>query len=131
MARIDIVVSNDRHHWAMMETLARCATKRGHRCRVLSLCEFRGIATPVESLHDGQVPVIRLSRIHRPRASKGKGVGSKGNSSRLFRTLAWQLFIAGNLRKALATRPDLVMLFNDAAYPYDRVCRTLRKSRIP
>ena len=131
MARIDIVVSNDRHHWAMMETLARKATGRGHSCRVLSLCEFRGIATPADSLDAGRIPVLRLSRIHRPQAAKGKGVGSKGNSSRLFRNLAWHLFLAGNVRKALAARPDLVMLFNDAAYPYDRVCRMLRKSGIP
>ena len=131
MARIDIVVSNDRHHWAMMETLAHLATSRGHNCRVLSLCEFRGIPTPADSLNDGPVPVLRISRVHRPRASKGSGVGSRGNSSRLFRSLAWHLLLAGNMKKALAARPDVVLLFNDAAYPYDRICRLLRGSGIP
>lgn len=131
MARIDIVVSNDRHHWAMMEALARHATRRGHHCRVLSLCEFRGIATPPDTLDDGRIPVLRISRVHRPQASKGSGVGSKGNSNRLFRSLAWHLFLAGNMKKALAARPDVVLLFNDAAYPYDRICRMLRSSDIP
>lgn len=131
MARIDIVVSNDRHHWAMMNLLVRCAMKRGHSCRVLSFCEFRGIVTPAGSLDDGRIPVVRLSRVHRPRAAKGKAVAIKGNRGHLFKSLAWHLFLAGNVRKALAARPDLVMLFNDAAYPYDRICRKLRKSRVP
>lgn len=131
MFRIDIVVSNDRHHWAMACPIAQSATNRGYSCRILSFCEFRGIVTPAESLGNGRIPVVKLSRIRRPRAVKGKGVGGGGKASSLVKDLAWYLALAANVRRAFSARPDLVILFNDAAYPYDRLCRLLRESKIP
>lgn len=41
------------------------------------------------------------------------------------------MLLSGSVRDALRTSPDLVILFNDGAYPYDRICRFLRRQGIP
>ena len=134
MNRIDIVVSNDRHHCEMAGPLARRMIEDGsYELRVLSLCEFRGIVTPERPLGDLDVPVIKLSRILRPPRVKERIRAAKpaGFASRFARELAWRTLLEGNLRQALESRPDLVILFNDAAYPYDRIVKLLKDKEIP
>jgi hypothetical protein len=96
--------------------------------RVLSLCEFRGIETPENPLAEPGIPVVRLSKVLRPPAVKDTIRAAKPSNwlSRAAREFAWRGLLEGNLNEALKTPPDLVILFNDAAYPYDRVTRVLR-----
>jgi len=134
MHRIDIVISNDRHHCAMAKPLVRLMADSGsYQLRILSLCEFRGITTPQNPLGHEGVRIVRLARIRRPRGlkSKSRGSGSEGKFSRVAQALAWLVLLSGNVKRAFVSRPDLVILFNDAAYPYDRICKFLRKRRIP
>src|SRR5688572_6871276 len=100
MSFIDIVISNDRHHWAMTKPLIEAALARGHRCRVLSLCEFRGLITPSPAEVDSKVEILRLSRVQRPRRAKGQGSGSTRRGSNLVRELAWRFSLAGGVKKA-------------------------------
>jgi len=134
MHRIDFVISNDRHHCAMAQPLARLMMDRGpFQIRVLSLCEFRGITTPQNPLALEGVRLVTLARIRRPRGLKAKPRGSKpqGMFTKVAQALAWLVLLSGNVKRAFVSRPDLVILFNDAAYPYDRICRFLRKRKIP
>lgn len=132
--RVDIIISNDRHHCAMARPLGRLMMDSGsYELRVLSLCEFRGITTPRDPLDHEGVSVVRLARMRRPRGLKSKSRGSKsqGRFSRVVQALAWLVLLSGNVKRAFVSRPDLVILFNDAAYPYDRICKFLREKRIP
>jgi hypothetical protein len=90
--------------------------------------------TPTDVLSFNQASVFRVSRVQRPRAVKTGGVkGSKGSAflSRLAQAMAWHAFLKPGFSAALADRPDLVILFNDAAHPYDRLCSLLRDLEIP
>src|SRR5688572_33307077 len=121
MHRIDIVISNDRHHCAMAKPLVRLMADSGsYQLRVLSLCEFRGITTPQNPLGHEGVRIVRLARIRRPRGlkSKSRGSGSKGQFSRVAQALAWLGLLSGNVKWVLVFRPELVLLFNDVDYAY-------------
>lgn len=134
MHRIDILISNDRHHCEMARPLVRKMIERGeYSVRVLSLCEFRGIETPECPVGGSEIPVLRLSKVLRPVGVKKRirAVKSQGIVARAARQVSWRLLLEKNLKLALDARPDLVVLFNDAAYPYDRITRLLKKQRIP
>lgn len=131
MTRIDIVISNDRHHWGMAKPLIESAIGRGHRCRVLSFCEFRGLVTPAGMDLSFPVEIVKLSRVQRPRRVKGRGGGGRRWLSRWIRSGVWKSTLVPGLKRALEDRPDIVIVFNDAAYPYDRLCRMLSINGIP
>ena len=101
--------------------------------RVLSLCELRGFSTPTnEILSTGasckkMIP-MRLSKTSFPR----KAVRKHGNGrlGRLLRALVWY----GIVRYTPETKengPNLVVLPNDTAYPYDILVHQLRARGIP
>lgn len=102
---------------------------RGHfQVRLLSLCEFRGIPTPDNPCGDSSIPVQRLSLIRRPRRVKPKG---RRGLAKLARQLAWYSLLKKSVEQAFESPPDLVVMFNDAAFPYDKICQMLRRKNIP
>src|SRR5688500_20237933 len=103
MHRIDIVISNDRHHCAMAKPLVRLMADSGsYQLRVLSLCEFRGITTPQNPLGHEGVSIVRMARIRRPRGlkSKKRGTGPEGKLSRVDKAKAWMVLLSGNVKRA-------------------------------
>ncbi|MEM7482272.1 MAG: hypothetical protein AAF481_13935 [Acidobacteriota bacterium] len=141
MGRVDFLISNPGHHLAMSRPVIERLTRQGHRCRVLSLCEFRGLRSP-QGLQDVTLrrlipfrfrsPSLALPGARRARSAGEGGLSSPaGRSSGRLRQAAWRLLLAGPLRAALRERPDLVVLPNDAAYPYDLIAALLRRRGLP
>jgi hypothetical protein len=134
MPRVDFLISNDRHHVAMTWPVAGELAESGDcAVRVLSLCELRGLATPPAERAPQGVEVRRVLPL-RLRSSPSAGPvarpGSPSLARRLARASIWRLLLAPRLVALLRRRPDLVVLPNDAAYPYDRIGRLTRRRRV-
>jgi hypothetical protein len=69
----------------------------------------------------------------RPSSSTGAQMGSGGTSRtrKVSRVLSWHALLNYPIRRALAAKPDLVVLPNDAAFPYNLITRQLRERGIP
>lgn len=132
-AGIDFVISSPGHHVAqilpLFEPLRRQA---GVRCRVLSLCEFRGFATPVETIRAAGADCVRIvPRWVRPSPSVGAG-GRQGSPRRRWsRELAWALLLGPRLSNIWRQPAGLVVVPNDVAFPYDRLVALLRGRGVP
>jgi len=128
--RVDLYISNDRHHPAMLLPVARHLERAGWRTRLLSLCELRGLATP--SLAEDETALESVVRVFPPglRRSPSTGggpvTGEGGRTRRLLRELVWRLLLAPRLARLLATPPAVAVVPNDAAFPYDRIVDLLR-----
>ena len=130
--RIDFVISNPGHHVAQIAPLFQRLRRRAAvRSRVLSLCELRGFATPVETIRAAGADCRRLVR---PgiRRSPGRGAAAAEGAARSWiRRLGWLLLLRRPLAAALRRPPQLAVLPNDAAFPYDRLVRLLGRRSIP
>lgn len=125
--RVAFVITNDRHHWQM--TKATVAALEG-QCELvlLSFCELRGLRTPTEAARQMGMAVHKVVP-RRWRRSPGSGEALIGGVRRsslrdaAYR-LVWAVLSLRCKRQLLAQ--DLVVLFNDAAFPGAHIARTLR-----
>ena len=130
MARVDFLISNAGHHVAMARPVAGELSRRGSLCRLVSLCELRGLASPA------QEPGLAVHRLvphgvrRSPAQGGGLGTGIRG-LRRALQSVAWHGYLKRRVRAWLREAPDLVTVPNDAAFPYDRICRELRARGIP
>jgi len=135
MTRIDFVISNDGHHAWMFQPVVEALRRVSNTfdIRVISLCEFRGLNTPVELFNQEEVRIEKIMRTSFRRGSAGSQNRNLGYTllRRLARKAAWSLTLRKRLQTCFETRPDLVVLPNDAAFPYDRICRLLKDYAIP
>jgi hypothetical protein len=136
MPKIDFLISNDRHHAAMIQPAVEAlAARPRYQCRVVSLCEFRGLVSPVEQFQ--RIPGVAFMRVvpfqFRPSSSTGAQMGGGGTSRarKVARALSWYALLNYPMRRAMAAKPDLVVLPNDAAFPYNLITRQLRARHIP
>lgn len=83
------------------------------------------------------MPGVKLVRMvpfqFRPSSSTGAqvGNGSARRARKVARILSWRLLLANPISRALAAAPDVVVLPNDAAFPYNLIARQLRGRQIP
>ena len=135
MPRVDFLISNDRHHKAMSWPVAERLTRDGSCVvRVLSLCELRGLPTPDAAKAPEHVEVCRVVpwRLRRsPSAGAASLPGALTGARTAARAIIWRLLLAPRLEALLRDAPDLVVLPNDAAFPYDRIARLLDARRVP
>lgn len=133
--RIDFLISNDSHHVGTFNpVIHHLRPLLGNQCtlRLISLCELRGIATPSSPDWANGEPVIRLfpSNI-RKSTSAGTQSGSLKKVARRFaRLLVSRFFLKQKIEEWLYDAPHLVVLPNDAAFPYDLICSMLRARSI-
>jgi hypothetical protein len=135
VALIDLYISNDRHHAAMMHPVAKAL--RSHTdlgVRVVSLCEFRGMRSPEARFRDAGVGLVRI--MDGPRRIEGpSGRARTGAVGRMLRTVvrraAWHVSLSRRVEACLRQAPRLAVLPNDAAFPYDRIVDLLRARGIP
>lgn len=118
----------------MSQPVAAALAFRGVRCRILSLCEFRGLKTPAEAPPAELCQVVPM-RFRSPSSSLPT-TGSSRTAGRGLKPLAkgaaWSLLLERPLRRRWRSAwPDLVVLPNDAAYPYDRIVALLGRLDIP
>ena len=132
---IGLVLSNPRHHAEMMLPVACELARRGTKVRVISLAELRGFATPTWDVPVG-VEVIRAvpARIRKnPSLGAGIGVSPDDRAGSLLRRTAqlalWS--VLGTRLLWLLRSCRVVMIPNDAAYPYRDLIVRLRARRIP
>lgn len=101
--------------------------------RVVSLCEFRGIATPMQRFAYQGVELVRVLPFRFRSTSMGTQTSSKGSSKRraFVRQASWHVLLQRPLTQLHARRPDLVILPNDGAFPYNHIVAQLHARRIP
>ncbi len=132
---VDFVISNPRHHLDMSLPVIQSLREEARvRCRLLSLCELRGMDSPrIEpQIHGAELRRLVPRLLRRPKAVDGvlQDPGRKASSSRL-RDWTWRLVLAPAIRGCLREGINLVVLPNDAAYPYDRLAALLRRRGVP
>src|SRR5581483_8057135 len=133
MARIDFLISNDLHHTALFRrVIGKLGADSNHAGRVISLCEFRGRSTP-SSAFQASVPVLQLIPRLRRSSATGRQTQTPFNrlARRLARQISWRLILERPIKRWLAYKPDLVVLANDAAFPYDRITAIFRSLDVP
>lgn len=130
MRHIDFVITNPRHHLAMFLPVVSGLAARGDAVRVRSLCELRGYVTPAERIRaaGAQCDVLMPVRLGKdsPRVQYARRTMS-GAVRRWTQTLLWRALIRWH---GSAGRPDLVVVPNDVAFPYDRITAALRGAGI-
>jgi hypothetical protein len=132
MSDVAFVFSNPRHHLEMMAPVAEELTRRNVRCGLVSLSELRGFDTPEQSGARRVIP-INLRRRERSARPSGQGAGSSGEPGwrrgGLAKQLVWNLGLAPRLRWMLH-RARVVVVPNDAVYPYTELIRQLRRRQV-
>lgn len=118
----------------MMQPVVRVlAQEQACCCRVISLCELRGLRTPFEPFHIQGVEVVPL--VPAVRRSNTMGAQSRNESVQGLREAArqvsWRFFLRPRVKRWLEPGADLVVLPNDAAFPYDGIAQELRAHTIP
>jgi hypothetical protein len=134
MPLVDFVISNPGHHAAMMQpVLAQLKSQDAYYCRVISLCAFRGFASPVSQFETADEFISIPARQMRSSSSTGKQSGNRYGRwlRQIARQLSWWLVLRRPFRHALATPPHLLILPNDTAFPYDHLTRLLHLRHIP
>lgn len=137
MPAIDFVITNNRHHVRIMRpVIETLTTERDCRCRVLSLCQFRGFPAATENFDSsGEVEVVEVvKRNVRPSPSIGRqsAAGRQAQYAReAARAASWHLILKPGLQKLFSASPDLVVFANDAAFPNDRIVRLWRRREKP
>lgn len=129
------VFSNPRHHLDMMVPVARILEERAVPHRFVSLAELRGFPTPSLADRLPRADVRRAIPRHvRRDPSAGAGVGTSGGPGavvrRAVRAVAWRAGLSPRLRW-LMRGSELVVVPNDAAYPYGELAADLRARGVP
>lgn len=135
LSRIDFLITNDGHHTAMFRPVIReLSAHEELSCRLVSLCELRGVRSPAARYAEAGVPFVEVVpwRLRRsPAVGRKKSQQAAGRLRRWARTLAWKLLLESRLRRCFDDDSALAVLPNDGGFPYDRICRLLRRRRIP
>ncbi|MCP4202446.1 MAG: hypothetical protein GY769_11000 [bacterium] len=135
MTEVTFLISNDRHHPAMLIPVIRHLIEQSDvDCRVLSLCELRGRSSPRSALDRLGVPWRRVLTLNLRKGAVARGISvSKRDSGRhrKIRAFVWRCLLGPRIAGLLSSKPRLVVLPNDAAYPYDRIVRMLGKTNTP
>jgi hypothetical protein len=106
----------------------------GCDCRILSLCELRGLPSPVADFQESNVVLIKLLD-HQLRSSP-----AVGNQRAFMRTgwvrhplrwSSWHLSLGRLLKRQWRKRPCVVVLPNDSAFPYNYIAHALKEMSIP
>lgn len=133
MPLVDFVISNPGHHVAMMQPVISVLKQRGNmQCRVISLCPFRGFSSPTDNFSMADAFISVPDRQFRSSPAAGKQGGWQSRRLRgIAREFSWWTVLQRPLRHIFAAQPDLVVLPNDAAFPYDHIVRLLHGRGIP
>ena len=132
--RVDFYISNNNHHWHMMRPVMLALREKGVEVRLVSLCEFRRMASPIGNLEALGLPYFILQGLKFGGADtstgkKGLG-GNKAPLRNFLRLLIWIILLRRSLIKANKLLPAMVVVPNDVAFPFDRICRWFSKKKI-
>lgn len=136
MPQIDFIISNSGHHVTTFQPIVEgLAAMPDYRCRVLSLCEFRGLPPPVGKFDFDNVDFVEVLPFKKIRKSSSigsqKGIGGYKFVRTAAREASWHLLLKPKVLACFESRADLVVVANDAAFPLDKICRILRGRKTP
>ena len=117
----------------MFAPVVKELVRRGVTARIVSLCELRGFDTPINAIRDLGAEYHVVSKVKFSKSSARVATARRqvhGFARQLVRSAAWHAVVRmPSLRGA--RRPGLVVMPNDAAYPYDRIVQRLRSRNVP
>ena len=135
MVDVAFIISNNRHHPAMMvPVIERLSQNPSMVCQAISLCRLRGQASPVTAFRRLGVELHEILPFDLRTGPAARGVSeskSKPKSHRYLQSLVWRLAAGPRLGRLLSPAPSLVVVANDSAFPYDRLVRLLARRKIP
>lgn len=136
MPQIDFIISNNGHHATMFLPVVKTfAAQPEYHCRVLSMCEFRGLPSPAEKFDLCGVTFVEVLPFKNTRKSSAigsqKGISSLKLVRQIARQASWHLLLGPKVRSYLKNKANLVVVANDAAFPYNHICHILRQQRTP
>lgn len=134
--RIDFLISNPNHHLQMILPIIRHLQAEGKAVRVLSLCEFRRMSTPAETLRSMSVAYHVLPGFKATGLKPSSGQRSLGQANswrrRTIHTLVWRWYLRPAWRKVFKDQQtQAVFLLNDFAYPNAQLVHELHQLSIP
>ncbi|MCL4872097.1 MAG: hypothetical protein KJ063_24310 [Anaerolineae bacterium] len=116
----------------MQPVMAELKQQGGYHCRVISLCPFRGFPSPAARFPMADAFVSIPERQIRSSPSSGKQGGKRSDWLRgIAREVSWRTMLQRPLQHTFHTPPALVVLPNDAAFPYDHIVKMLHGRDIP
>lgn len=119
----------------MMRPVMLALQEKGVEVRLVSLCEFRRMNSPISELKNLGIPYIILQGLKfkgtdTSTGRKGLG-GNKALIRNVLRLLIWIFLLRKSLVEANGKLPALVIVPNDVAFPFDRICKWFVKKKIP
>ncbi len=119
----------------MMKPVMQQLQAKNIKVVLVSLCEFRRMETPDKELNTLGISVIKLASLKFKGATTSTGKthigGNKAFLRNALRYAIWLGKVKNSLIRANRERPDLVVVPNDIAYPFDRICKWLNRKKIP
>ena len=117
----------------MFAPVVQKLVQRGVSARIVSLCELRGFDTPVQAIRELGAGYHIVSRVKFAKSSTRVATARRhvhGVARRLIRFIAWHALVRMPRLRG-RRRPSLVVMPNDAAYPYDRIVKRLSAQEVP
>lgn len=135
MVKVDFLITNPNHHLQMVIPIIKALKRHsGIKSRILSLCEFRRMETPVTYLEDQGIDYKILPGFNKTGLKPSSGQKTLGGAQNWKRkavnALIWKFFLKTSFLKTIE-KTHAVFLLNDTAYPANYVCKELNKKGIP
>lgn len=130
---VAFVMTNPRHHLAMFRPVLARLRHRDVGLRVVSFCELRGYRTPLDEIAELGAVAVRAIGIRFSKDAAQVSLvrrRSHGGARVALRALIWRFLVRPAARLQAGPAPDLVVLPNDVAFPYDRLTAVLHARRI-
>ena len=134
MQRINFIISNPRHHFEISQNIINSgkSNKINVEFRIISLCAIRGLISPIEtdlkviklSVFEWFLKFRRKSRPVRPKVNPSL----RENSVLVKRIRKLIGIILLKYTKFLINKKEKIILFNDAAYPFEIISNGLINS---
>ena len=127
---ISVIITNPNHHWQMIQpVIRRLREQYDVSVKIISLCEFRRMKTPVAELEAEAIPyatIKTLSRYGIRKENESRIIGTSASiKRRLLKQVMWYLIIRPFILKE-ARGFDKFILFNDAAFPGYHISKLLQ-----
>jgi len=134
MKLVHFYISNNNHHWQIMKPIIIETLKNKNvSIKLISLCGFRRMETPAKELDGLGVAYEDIASLKFKGAttSTGQNVGgSQGILRKTIRAVLWTFWVKLDFVRVNRQLPDLVIVPNDIAFPFDRICKWFRKKKV-